>query len=62
MLPLFFLPRSLELQAQCRVDISGSGRAAILDLLGDEFCEEYLETALAARVGRTINKSIKATG
>lgn len=36
--------------------------AAILDLLGNDFCEEYLETGLAARVERTINKSIKATG
>lgn len=44
------------------MDVCGSGREAILDLLGNEFREEYLETALAARVERTINMSIKATG
>lgn len=44
------------------MDVSGSGREAILDLLENEFHEEYFEAALSARVERTINMSIKATG
>lgn len=35
---------------------------AILDLLGNKFCEENLKTALVARMKRTIDMSIKATG